>query len=871
MKLKPRDYQIAAIEDVRNELRGGKDAVIICGATGCHAKGQEILMHDGSLKAVEDVAVGDCVMGWDSTPRRVLELHRGADEMMKIIPTKGTPFVVNRGHILSLYKTNDGRHGAGCVIDMSVRDYESSNKTFKHTHKLIRRGVGLFGGSRDIQKIDPYFLGVLLGDGSIIRGVGVSKPDKEIRDEVYWQAKLWGLRVRISDESTSATLHMSRTDTSSPNPLSATLAEMGLFGKGSADKFVPFEYKTGSAESRAAVIAGLLDTDGHKHSGGYDFISKSERLSNDLAYLCRSVGLAAYVAKCEKSCQNNFTGTYWRVGVSGDCSKIPCRIPRKIAESRSQKKNHLVTGFKVESVGDGNYYGFTIEGDGRYLMGDFTVTHNSGKTVLAAHIIENAVARSRRILFLYRGTELGTQCSEKLDALGIRHGIIQAGSKRRNAHQVQVASAETLVRMVRKAGATFAPWIPEADLLIIDEAHEAITPTILEIVDYYKAQNPALTLIGLSATPQRTDGKGLGKEAGGLFDSIVLAGTTRFLIDEGYLCEFDIYDTPMKLDFSGVKLKGGEFDDGEVMQVIDKPKVIGSVYENWKTHADGKKTLVFAMNRIHGQHICEEFKAHGERFVYIDGLTPKEERDKLVKEFKAARGKPGELVGIVSVALFLRGFDVVDLECVSMARPTMSLILYLQSFGRGLRIAPWLPNKRLIYLDHGNNVSRHGFPDEEREWSLEGKKRGAAKERPGSVTTCPECYAMHPSGTAVCDAVLPYGDRMGQVCGYEFGRAGPQVPVTAENVVLTKKEREAVRKAEAQLVVDAEVAELRHLVEVQRERGYKWAYAVVKFNDKFGHRPGKKHGAKVNWVADRDSPSGWKMGSWEFEGVVYGA
>ena len=177
-----RDYQEKALEDLRNALRGGEKRILHTAPTGCHAPGQQVLMYDGSLKAVEDVRQGDLLMGPDSTTRTVTGLCSGRGKMHRITPVKGRPFVVNEGHVLSLVRTNDGWNKAHTLRDVTVKEWLTWSRTHKHIHKLFRVAVEFSPGHP--LPISPYFLGVLLGDGYISSGsTGVITADAEIEEE----------------------------------------------------------------------------------------------------------------------------------------------------------------------------------------------------------------------------------------------------------------------------------------------------------------------------------------------------------------------------------------------------------------------------------------------------------------------------------------------------------------------------------------------------------------------------------------------------------------------------------------------------------------------------------------------------------------
>jgi len=305
-----------------NRIKGNPLWLMIIGSAGCHEAGQEIILDSGIVKKVEDIVVGDALLGPDGKSRIVVKLERGTGNMVRIVPVKGESFVVNEDHVLTLCHTVTGE-----IIDVSVRDFRQWSKHKQRDHKLLRASAVSFNEREDEVPLDPYFLGLLLGDGCV---------------------RLRGL---------------------------------GLMNCLAGNKFIPDRYQFGSVEERQAILAGLIDTDGHLHGNTFDWISKSKQLADDVVFISRSLGLAAYVSECVKSCPG-FTGTYHRVSISGDLTKLPVRVKRKKPAPRRQKKNVLHTGFTIEDVGEGEYYGFTLTGDGRYLLDDFTITHNCGKSEL---------------------------------------------------------------------------------------------------------------------------------------------------------------------------------------------------------------------------------------------------------------------------------------------------------------------------------------------------------------------------------------------------------------------------------------------------------------------------------------------------------
>lgn len=393
-----------------------KDYGLVGADVGCHAAGQLIMMADGRSKKVEDVVPGESLMGWDGTPRRVLRLSRGFGEMVRIVPTKGEPFVVNKDHILTLVQTNvhHSRPLAktnGAIRDVTVREYLTWPKEWRDNHKLFRKPLGKLP-VRKLGTFSPYFMGVYLGDGNSTHGLpSITKPDREIRTAVEAECAMHGWKMSSRESSAGCPVHFIK----GPQ-VKLWLAGLGLLGRKSGARFIPEVYKLDSYSNRLELLAGLLDTDGHLdvRCGVFDYVSQSRRLADDVAWVARSVGLAAYVSSCEKGCQTGAIGTYYRVCISGHVSDIPTRIPRKQAKPRQQKKDVLRTGFSVEPAGNDYFYGFTIEGDGRFLLGDFTVTHNTGKSLMALTLIALKGPR-RTLLIAPQGTMRSTGDDEEAE------------------------------------------------------------------------------------------------------------------------------------------------------------------------------------------------------------------------------------------------------------------------------------------------------------------------------------------------------------------------------------------------------------------------------------------------------------------------
>ena len=350
----------------------------------CMARGTRVLMFDGSIKEIQDIVVGDKLMGDDSTPRVVLSTCNGYDKLYKIKPWQGTPYTVNGDHILCLQRTNITNKKTdnlrGSVKEISVLDYEQLSLSQKHRYKTYRVPVEF----PDIEvPIDPYFLGLWLGDGTSVYP-SITTEDKEIVEYLYAFAEQHGYRINVVDQGHNKSKvyrvcdNQEGTGRIRKNRLLDELRALYLV----ANKHIPHVYKANSREIRLKLLAGLIDTDGNyvksTRGGALEFVNKSQTLIEDVAYLCRSLGFACTPHKTTKKIKSTgFSGEYWTMRISGDISKIPCLLERKTRNGMKPFKDILRSSFKVEEVGGGEYFGFELDGNGRYLLSDFQVTHNT--------------------------------------------------------------------------------------------------------------------------------------------------------------------------------------------------------------------------------------------------------------------------------------------------------------------------------------------------------------------------------------------------------------------------------------------------------------------------------------------------------------
>ncbi len=407
---------------------------------GCHAIDTPIRMYDGSVKMVQDVCVGDKLMGDDDTPRTVQELFRGTDEMYRIVPKKGGAFEVNKDHVLSIRftgltsieKRSDGSYATNPKYRTVWCEYNDSNEPTRrsmmvstkeeaqklldimaisnskmikkgdimdikvkdlltwHSHWLKKGNVTLYKSSgvsyaEKKVSIDPYLLGYWLGDGHS-RGPMITTMDTEVIDSLSELIPASCTIKPVEDAGRAKVYRIGGPGKKKPNPMLDSLRAYDLI----QNKHIPNVFKQGSTDQRLALLAGIIDSDGHfqKNCQQYELTLKNERLFDDVIELVRSLGFAAYKHEVKKSCTNGkngpVEGTYFRMNIYGsDLARIPCKVLRKQAPLFASAKAHLTDSFSIEPIGQGNYYGFELDGNHRYLDGDFYVHHNSnGKTVL---------------------------------------------------------------------------------------------------------------------------------------------------------------------------------------------------------------------------------------------------------------------------------------------------------------------------------------------------------------------------------------------------------------------------------------------------------------------------------------------------------
>lgn len=364
------------------------------GTGKCLGPDELVMMADGTIKRNCELLVGDQVMGPDGTPRQVLSTNWGFGPMYEVIPNKGRSWTCNGDHILSLRCSKKPRNRSvapkqGDIRHLTVEEWLALSTEQKGKWKQWRAAVDF--PAQPTPELDPYLIGLILGDGSTVKRVGIHTADPEIVEYLTEQAAVHGLGIhrRAQPQESNASAYYAFTAGNGGNPYTKNavcnaVRKYGLHVT-CQDKFIPHNLKVGSRETRLAMLAGIIDSDGSydPKGKGYELVSASRKLVDDVAFVARSLGLAAYPKECQKTCTNNgVVGTYHRVFISGDVSVIPVKLFRRFPLPRRMNKEVTNTGFKIRPIGDGSWFGITLDGDRQFLLDDFTVTHNTAAFVV---------------------------------------------------------------------------------------------------------------------------------------------------------------------------------------------------------------------------------------------------------------------------------------------------------------------------------------------------------------------------------------------------------------------------------------------------------------------------------------------------------
>lgn len=384
-----------------NERTGGfvnSEFTLFAGRPGmgkCLGKGTKVLMYDGSIKKVEDVKVGDQLMGDDSTPRNVLSLSRGREEMYWIRQNNGIDYRVNKSHILSLKKSRSkGSLNKGDVLNISVEDYLTKSNKFKSNFKGYKVDVEF---DEKPLEIDPYYIGLWLGDGTNASSA-ITTEDPEVIDYIESYANKLDLKFAPCYPSIGTPRYSINGvgKNFQQNCFIKKLRDMNLLN----NKHIPKDYLINSKKNRLRLLAGLIDSDGHYQEkyDNFEIVQKDKELSEQIFFLCNSLGFkTSFRKKIATLKSRDYSCEVYRIRISGNLDTIPTLVKRKQARKRKSNIDWRVGGIKVEYDKIDDYYGFEIDGNKLFLLEDMTVTHNT--TIAIIQAMHTAIENRMPVLF----------------------------------------------------------------------------------------------------------------------------------------------------------------------------------------------------------------------------------------------------------------------------------------------------------------------------------------------------------------------------------------------------------------------------------------------------------------------------------------
>lgn len=435
----------------------------------------------------------------------------------------------------------------------------------------------------------------------------------------------------------------------------------------------------------------------------------------------------------------------------------------------------------------------------------------SGKTAMAIYMISNAIRKCKRIVFTVPRKELLNQTSESFDEYDIEHSFIAAGQKYEPFVDAHIGMIPTMANRL--------DTLPDADLIIFDETHYG-TNQLDSVINHYK--NKGSYIVGLSATPWKSSGQGLGM----WYDDIVEGKSIEWLIQNKRLSDYRPF-APSTPDLSGLKITGGDYAKGELASFMEQESaIIGDAVKHYKAEAMGKLHMVFCSSIKHSQIVAESFKSQGIPAAHIDGNTPPDERKRLIRAY-AKR----EIMVMTNCDLLCFGFDLsqasgmdVCIESMSDLKPTKSLALQMQKWGRVLRYK----DQPAIIFDHANNFKEHGLPCSDRDWTLNDRVQKKTQSEPAPPTKqCENCFYVHPPAPHCPSCGTVYKIKPREVKEFD-----------GELEELMKDKARYQAKIE-----QAKCRDLESLIQLGKQRGYKnprfWAKKVYAARKK-----GKYYGQK---------------------------
>jgi len=675
------DYQ----QDVCEKMVAAKQGIVKIATNGGKSLRPDVpvRLFDGSVKAAQHIVVGDQLMGPDSRPRTVLSTNPGYGPMYEIMQKRGMSYGCNDVHVLTLQSTESRSNHK--TIDIPLDDYLDKGSWFKHVYKHFSVGVEY---PTKVVPLDSYLFGLWLGDGTKkLAHFSITTMDPEIVEYLQVYADKNELTLNKLSEKSSAASRADVWSLVTPpgqrNPLLTALREATQDWS---------NYMINDRATRLSFLAGILDSDGHyvpsRHQ--YELTLKQKDWTTKVYLLARSLGYACAPPKSKKvKLVTGEVREYWRIHIRGvtEVNAPPCLLPRKQVAG-FPKKGSTRTKFGVVPVGDGPYSSFTLDGDGRFLLEDYTVTHNTECASAVAQYL------GLKTLFIVTTRELLYQAQKRfmlrLQKTEDEIGLVGDGHWSPGSF-VTVATLATLESRINTRECQ--QLLKEAEVMFIDECHHVGSETWYTVATLC----PAYYRFGLSGTPlDRTDGANLRLIAATGEQLIDIRN--KFLVERGISAKahiiFDKVTTPVmpKKTAYATAYKQGVSENPEMLQrVVDWAKIF---YEQ------GLGVLILTEEIQHGKLVDDALWTQTDGvFIphqYIYGEESSEVRQKALADFSS-----GQLPVLVASTILDEGVDVPTIDALILAGSRKSRIRTLQRTGRGLRGA------RLVVVEFANFCHKH--------------------------------------------------------------------------------------------------------------------------------------------------------------------
>lgn len=709
MKLRP--YQREAIDAVRAVYDDGVQNALVVLATGLGKalrNDQRVLRPDGAWTPICELRVGDFVVGRDGRPTAVVGVYpQGNRPMFSVETNDGAVVVCDEDHMWSVRTKYDKRSGAPWrtltlrqIVAAGVECQAGRRWELPSVSPVEHPSAGLPFHPTAGLPLDPYLLGVLLGDGGLsVEGRILITAEHDLVATLHQYIPPPCTLKFLAPAGNAGTYYLGGPTGRGANPVLSAVRVLGLDGHTAHTKFVPDCYIFAPAIVRLGVLQGLMDTDGHVRKDGHVEITlASQRLAEGVQALVRSLGGRARLREKKTTWKHKGerrTGVAWRVSVA------LAICPFRWKASRWTPRVKYDAARRIESVtpaGEAEATCIKVAAeDGLFVTEGYVVTHNT--VLFCALGREMRTEGVGKVLVLAHRDELLTQARDKWLAVDPSASVgIYQGDRREAWADVIFASvqscypdvlAEDGVTVKRKGRIHELP-LSEIGLVVVDECHRLPAPTYGAIIASIREANPAALLLGVTATPARADGKGLGM----YFDRVAYRMGIAEGIEQGYLAPVRGARVELQIDLSQVKTskRTGDYDDEDLGRVLDTDSAREHIVAKWLDLVGpgtedggehGRFTASFSPTVAAAEHLAAEFERAGVRAGFVSGATKKKDRKRTLDAYQR-----GDIRVLCNVGVLTEGWDAPHTACVLMARPTKSGVLYRQAVGRGTRMAP---------------------------------------------------------------------------------------------------------------------------------------------------------------------------------------